>query len=541
MPVEVESSGQVSEVLRVLRERLGWVLVPFLLITSLGVAFAVIVPKKYVASTRLMVHDIPGATGSSGGTEQGKIATHLIRSPRRVEAVIIQDLGWPYQQLSNEEQENFMEKVLGNLAVDTPNMGTGVSQQAVHISYADTDPTRAYEFVNAVSARWRDEVLEGSRNAKKAEFSNLEKRMRQMESRMMTISDQIAEIHRANDIPPLQLDGRRDAQLDPAYQRLDSVRLQMAEIGLRIDKVAALIVEEEASYEKMDDQISFEETVTGVDVSESILEEEEKILALRQEIVTKGYTPQHSRYMSIQSEIREREEVIRLLNETARQGVTSEERLVVNQAKLSAGEILETRRGALIRDKALYEALEVEEANLASRTKELQTVYQELETLNAERHRKQELLTEIEADYNEMRREMDILESSAGNPFTILDEAKMPVNPTQPNPWLIVAFSVMASLGLGLGLALALEYTRGGFRSVNDITRVMVVPVLGTVNRIRTSKERRGRAVRRLLVGGSTITFVAAVSLLTWAWALRPDLLTDDWRESIDVFRSNFE
>ena len=57
----------------------------------------------------------------------------------------------------------------------------------------------------------------------------------------------------------------------------------------------------------------------------------------------------------------------------------------------------------------------------------------------------------------------------------------MPVRPTQPDPILIIIFSLLFSLALGLGLSLLLEYSRSCFRSINDITRVMVVPVLSGV------------------------------------------------------------
>ena len=61
MPVEVESSGQVSEFMRVMRRRWALILIPFAIISSLGVAFAVVVPKKFVSRTRVMVHEVPGA------------------------------------------------------------------------------------------------------------------------------------------------------------------------------------------------------------------------------------------------------------------------------------------------------------------------------------------------------------------------------------------------------------------------------------------------------------------------------------------------
>ncbi len=542
MPVEVESSGQVSEFLRVLRRRSGLILVPFAVLTILGVAFAVIVPKKYVARTRIMVHDIPGAgKTSSEGREQGKVATHLIRSPRRIQAVIVQDLGWPFQQLSAVEQERLIDRVLGNLSVETPNMGLGVTQQIVVISYADTDRTRAYEFLTAVSKRWRDEVLEGTRNAKIAEFNNLTNRKRQMEAREEAIGAEIAEIHRTNDIPPWAPDSRGERPLDPAFSRLDSARLDLAEVEAEIEERQLQLEEDQRLYEMMDDEVALEETQVGLDLSKEILEHQEAIVELRAEIKRKGYKPAHGRYKQIQDEIHEREEVIRLLEESAREGVSSDAERLPNLDKLAAAESLEKERVALDRLMGRKKYLEDEVDSLVARTKELQSVYQQLETLMGERDRLHQNLIEVGKAHNAMRREIDLLTSAAGNPFSILDEPKMPVRPTQPDPVLIIIGTLLISLMLGFGLALATEYSRSCFRSVNEVTRVMIIPVLGTVNEIVTQRDRRRARILRLTVGGSTLAFVALVGFLTWAWAMRPDLLTDGIRHSIDAFRASFE
>ncbi|MDA1266501.1 MAG: hypothetical protein O2816_15585 [Planctomycetota bacterium] len=542
MPVEVESTGQVGEFLRLLRSRAAWILIPFAIISSLGTAIAVIIPKKFVSTTRIMVHDVPGAGSStSEGREQGKVAKHLILSPRRVQSVIVQDLGWPFQQLTDAEQEALIVKVMGNLSVETPNMGLGVLQQIVSISYADTNRSRAYEFLSAVSERWRNEVLEASRNAKTAEYENLTNRMRQMETREKVIGDEIAEIHRNNDIPPWNPDSRGERPVDASFQRLDELRLSRAELDATIEEAELKLEEDEKLYELMDDEVPLKETEVGIDLTEEILAHEEKIVELRAEIQRQRYKSEHTKYKQIMDEIREREDVIRLLAESATSGSVTETKRLPNVDKLTAAQQLEKDRIGLERHYKHHEDLGRELANVEARTKELQSVYQHLQTLMGERSRLHANLIEIGGAHNNMRREIDILKSSAGNPFTVLDEPKMPVRPTQPDPVLIIVFSIFASLALGFGLAIALEFSKSCFRSVNDVTRVMVVPVLGTVNKIVTRKDRRRTLVGRVTLGGSTFLFVVAIGFITWAWDSRPDLLTDDLRESIDSFRSSFE
>ena len=53
MAVQFESQGQLQEFLGILRKRSWQVILPAAFVIAIGVAFAVIVPKKYAVSTQL--------------------------------------------------------------------------------------------------------------------------------------------------------------------------------------------------------------------------------------------------------------------------------------------------------------------------------------------------------------------------------------------------------------------------------------------------------------------------------------------------------
>ena len=72
-----------------------WIVIPAVIFTTLGGSFAVVVPKKYVSSTRVMVRDTK--TGYQRGADsiaEGKVAAHMITSPNRIRAVLA-ELRWP--------------------------------------------------------------------------------------------------------------------------------------------------------------------------------------------------------------------------------------------------------------------------------------------------------------------------------------------------------------------------------------------------------------------------------------------------------------
>ena len=90
MAVEVEATSQLDEFLGVLKRRVWAIVLPATLISAIGISIAIVIPKKYVSSTRVMLRDVEsdGGGGSGEGTSEGRVAEHTIRSPARVRAVL---------------------------------------------------------------------------------------------------------------------------------------------------------------------------------------------------------------------------------------------------------------------------------------------------------------------------------------------------------------------------------------------------------------------------------------------------------------------
>ncbi len=541
MPVEVESSGQVAELLRVLRRRSAWILIPFAIISTLGIAFAIVVPKKYVAKTRVMVREVVNRDGQRmvGGREGGKVATYLIRSPSRIEGVI-EDLNWPFRELTRTEREDLVTKVMDNLSVEAPNMGIGLTQQLVAISYADTDPRRAFEFLSEVSRTWQDEVLESSRKAKEKAFATLTGTRREMEQELQDIRIKITDLMQTHNIPPLAIDRFGQRTLAPEFDELEALEAKNAELEEKVAEADLALKVQRKRYELMEDEIPIQATTEGQDFAKEIADRETQILGLRFELKQQGYRSGHSRYDQIMEEIAKLEEMIDLLRESETT-TTTETGMVANPDKLLLANEIDSAALALERDEERLEQLRLQIIETETRTKELASVYQEIHGLQDKRNRVNAALTDADSEHEAMGLEIQELTSSAGDPFMVLEDPKLPVRPTQPDPLLIIAFSILASLTLGFGSAILLEYSKSCFRSVNDITRVMVVPVLGTVNAIVTRSERRRRLVATAVLAGSTLAFVLVVGYVTWAWSYKPSLLSDGLRESIDNFRSSLE
>ena len=127
MAVEVEAAGQFDEFIRVLKKRKWLLIVPVVVIGSLGSFYAVVVPKKYVSAMKVMVGN-PGAAGliaTGSSEEQGAVAEFSLRSTERIRSVL-DGLGWEsYEILGSQDKREYIRDLRASLRVYTPDMPRG--------------------------------------------------------------------------------------------------------------------------------------------------------------------------------------------------------------------------------------------------------------------------------------------------------------------------------------------------------------------------------------------------------------------------------
>jgi uncharacterized protein involved in exopolysaccharide biosynthesis len=539
MPVEVESTSQLEDALRVVRKRIGWLLVPLGLCLALGTSFAFLVPKKFVSREAVMVRDVGGRDNQGRGSTGGQVASHVIRAPKRVKAVI-ESLRWPWAALTKIEKEEFLERTIDNLSVSSPILGASVKEQIVTISFAHTDPVKALRFTSEISRLWREEVLEASRKATESAYEKLRERRGQMQNRLAQISEDLSTKHKQYGIPPWDTVAWGERPLAPEFDELLTLRGEREDLARDLIVRGEDVQELDEAYSRMEDMVPFQATDAGKTYQERIVKLQGLVQADQLLLATQGYRPGHSKFIQIQDRVSAYKEELALLTGALTGSVVIPE-MQQNEAKLQAGVDLQLAEKEVQRMVARVEALDGRLRSTEARTRELQTIYQELHDLQAERVRVNGNLAQAEDEFTRKEIEWTEMKSAAGNPFHLLRQAELPTRPTEPSVPLIILGSAVLGLFLGIGGAFLAEYGRNCFRTVNDITRVMVVPVLGTVNTIVTSRERRRANLARILIGGGTILLIGALGFITYAWEVNQSLLSDDLRMSLESFRRAFE
>lgn len=534
MAVEIESRGQVLDFLEVLRRRSWQVILPAALVITLGAAFAVFVPKKYVVTTQIELRPV----GISVSSKEGGNAPFQLRARERVKKVVEKLGNTDYLALAPEERPNFITDILNDLKVK---QDRGDSQGSVFItvSYSDVQPQWAVDFVRELRSDWIYDVLERDRNKVEDERVNYLNERTKLEDRVKNEQDALTALRRENELSATQqsnANGGPRAE-DPVFDRLQDNGKLLAKLDIDIQTQAVRIGSLETRYKNMPEQLTREELVAGVGNEEALKKVDLDIV--EQQTILQGLGKSHSKYILAKKKLADlsekREQLTRLVTKSQRELVSTP-----NQERMKLLLDIESAKAELEQSKKQRELVAEQVEKDKKEFRRLQDVYQDVREHTALLERLQATLQATDLKYQEKVLQVAQLHSPLANPFEITEDVAAPNRPTEPNPWLIVAFSIAAGFGLGIALAVGLEYTKSSFRSPHDLSRVMVVPVLGTINSIVTRREKRLRAVRRAAVGLSSAAFILSVVFVTWAWKEHPTLLSPALRDTIENLRSKF-
>lgn len=544
MAPQIEGPGQIQEFLDILRRRRWQVLMPALLLLTLGVAFAVVVPKKYQVRTQVELRELfldEEARGAARDQALGvaENAPEQIRSPKRIQEVL-EELKWPeYLTLGEAARADYEERVRDNLDVIVPRTTGKGGSAFVTVEYLDVNKEHAQDFLKALRRAWIEQVVERERTRYDLEYTQLRERQASSEKEYEKLTREQRDLRAQNEISPTQPTPGQNQQRveDPTVTRFQDLERRRDEVEVEL---AARAAELQAAREQL---AVTEPRVPRTRVKEGQSYEEEIQSLIRERLDLEerlsGIRVEHPRFKQVSQKLIEIEARIQDLEDRQTSAEVSQEfapnpdyqrlEVLVRDLSIDVGR-LQAENDSLV-------------ASVESARRELvrlHEVYDDDRKLTDQINIVKATLEDLGLQVEQKRLRRDVVFGSAGNPFQIIQEVQPPLRPTEPDPVLIVLFSLVLGLAVGLSAALIAEFSRSCFRGPADISRALVVPVLGVISPIVTRIERRRLAVRRLAVGSMSMSLVAAVLFVTWAWATEPDLLGERVNATIEDFRQLF-
>jgi len=105
-------------------------------------------------------------------------------------------------------------------------------------------------------------------------------------------------------------------------------------------------------------------------------------------------------------------------------------------------------------------------------------------------------------------------DESKGQRFTLLESARLPVTPIEPNRPSIIFLGFVLALGAGIGLAALVDSLDTTIRSVRDLSELLEAPPIVTIPYMVSAKEL---STRRAQKGSALAAAVLATVLLVWS------------------------
>lgn len=540
-------TNQIVEFLHALRRRRYQVLVPALIVATVGICFAVIVPKTYKISTRIQINESriepefrrvnPQESGVR--REAASAYDHVVHYGR-VKEIIDQNLPqWPeyVQARTEQERQLFLKQVMKRLWASPANTNQKNGTIFVDISYSDEDPERAARFLDELSESWLIAVFESDRTALRDEIRQLQEIVDEQSQSLDDAQKHLTNQQKMLGADPTAKSGdsrRGEERGDWYFRALDGARSELEDVE---DDLRTAQFEEQQLRSRFENE---EETIPeplppekrGPNVQLARLEAELEEL----ETQLADLLPAHSRYKKLSREadkLREEISALSQVEEDPAQQFLFKPNPLKGQYELDLRK-KEDEVGRLA-DRAL--ALRARIGELEEQTLGRTQQYQDLDNLVSRVVEARGLLAETNKQLEDRKKSLLMLETSP-RPWTIAQPPVPSSASVTPNPWLLGAVGVFLGLALGMGLAILSEYARSSYRTVSDLAAVMSVPVLGAIETIVTRRERRSLQLSRALGGLSTALIVGSLGWITYLWHTSPERLPLEVQDAIERLRS---
>jgi uncharacterized protein YdcH (DUF465 family) len=546
----LQGPNQLLDFLHALRRRRYQVLVPALLVSTIGIALAVIVPKRFRISTRIEITEgtrvepdyrLKNPQESGPRREAPSASEHIVHY-NRVKEVIERNLAqWPeYVQARTEaERARFIkERILDrNLWAGPSTRDNRAGTIFIDVTYYDEDPARAAKFLDDLTKSWLVDVVESDRTMLRTEKERLGTILDGQAAALHAKEDQLYNLIQSLGVDPSVKGGEgnwREDKGDWTFRTLDKARTDLTDVEEKL-RTARFELEQDTARWEAEPETEVERVpLEAKDPASEIEKRRAGAERLRDELAT--LRPANSKYRRLKEQLDELEAEIAELERAEpppserlveKENPRKEElRLAVQAQEDEVGQ-LEDRRDAL---RGKIEELERE---TDARTEQYQYLEDLQDQVAEARLQKNATLRQ----WQDRDKSLQMLETSPP-PWRIAQPPVPSSASRSPNPYLLSAMAVFAGLALGVGLAVVSEYARSSYRTVADLASVMSVPVLGSIGTIVTRRERRALQLSRAVAALSTALIVGSIGWVTYLWHWAPERLPMEVQDAIERLRT---
>jgi polysaccharide biosynthesis transport protein len=459
-----ETSQPAIDSWQVIKNRIGPIILSFVLVFATAAIITYIMPRKYRGHVEMRIERIEDKiriSDHSGSGGMDPLANSDIFLKTEFETLtktatlypVIEELGLVKKWNLPGRREAFA-KMFGNL---DPQLS--VKSDFVVIDYYDEDPKTAADVANRIAKSYMQRRIEGKTNSKKAALTVMKKQMADYEQRVLEARTKMVAAARAAgiDLELNNFQASRSLGVTPQTsssvlsglrdQELMRVRMEVMTMQTQFDQLEKLdgdqLIDRATSLRLENPLIT--DTTMGI----------QKLSVEMQGALAGGLGKKHPKVKALIEQIELSKEIL------------------VSQAKQHI-EGLRTRLQTAKNQLTQMDEYVNKDKKQIFDNQDAATVYHSAK-IDVEQN--EELLLELRRKLTTEETNEELTKSAA----QIWQDAEPEQAPTKPKVALNLALGAVLGLGFGLMLAFALEYMDTSVKSMDDVERFLGVPVLAVI------------------------------------------------------------
>jgi polysaccharide chain length determinant protein (PEP-CTERM system associated) len=503
-------SFDIKKYLDIVRRRIYWIVIPFLVVLLSGFYYILITPKIFEASTLILVQaqKVPEnyvrSTVTTSVQDRLRTITQQVTSRTNLESIIQECRLYDQPPESNMLMEEKVALIKKQIGINVANPSGGES--AFSISFTGKDPVKITQVTNSLASHFISENLKiresqafGTSDFLMDELESVKSRLEEKEQQLKAYKEKYM--------------GGLPEQLDANLKILDRLQIQLDQLNNKLkddeDKLVAL--------QQPITSVGQPGTTVSNYVSPVQSGNEDKLSALKNELalLQARYTDNYPDIVQLKNKIAMLE-----ATQSAQKSLTTEEELpskkIEQQASISNNKSRLQEMNLRSEILSVNSQIKKTESDIdwyQTKVKDTPTRAQEMLSLNRD-------YNNLNNQYNTLlNKELDselslsMEKKQEGEQFKIIDLAKVPFKPIKPNVQKLALLILALGLGAGCGFAYLIEIMDTSFRGSEEIEKELTIPILMTMPIIYTQLEMiKNKRKKIFTVASIAIGFIFSIA-----------------------------
>lgn len=450
---EMQEGMSIKELLHILKVRLAWIIVVFVLVVAAAVGYLQYVTPMYESEVTILVDSLQKGTDFESmllGQSTAKISTEveLTLSRSNIESALAKlDLS----RYRTEDGVSYAgEGIVGNIKSRT-SVTTVKDTNIVRITVTDQDPTFARDFANALAESYNELLGSIARNNKTIQKEFIQSQIPINEQQLQAAADALGRFREESNY--IQLSDKSKL----LSEKIAYFQLRREPLALQLKEADLIIQAHEGSLSAFAlETPGYDEVLADIDMDnllESYMQRSRELIMY--EAIQEGIPEGSDRLFVLQSALNQLSKSLldRLTLLVAPRGLSTDPFIMVTSQELAKAM---HQRAMTEAQMAVLESIEMnysdELSHLPILERQLLDLQRDVQVYETLRMRLMELLEEVK-----------IAEAAVAGSVTVVDPAIVTANregtaiPVSPNKMLILAVSVLLGGALGILLALLVE------------------------------------------------------------------------------------